>query len=257
MIGHDNLTMVIDASEGRSSSWRRCFGSSMRWWSGLALVFGWRFGSTMFSPEIRVFDGVALVWWLSIKGKAMGWIDVGKDDGFVLVDWKEVDRILVVMMALGCGGVLPGMVEWAEMSPVCPTTEGLLLSSCGIVSIVASLVCFLLQFVLDFGFSFQISPGSFESGLLSEIRVELWFWVIGPFFIGPNRLAACSRAIVYQPALMTMTSMSMSNAWMDYLNDTSDQLCCFLVIFDPIIYLMPSLLKSFDWSAPPLLSEDN
>lgn len=257
VLGHGELAMEIDALEGRSSNWRRCFRSSMRWWSGLVLEVGWRIRSNMLSPEIRVLDGAAMVWWLSIKGKAMGWIDVGKGIGFALVDWKEeVGWIPVVLLVSGFGGVLAVMVEWAEMPPVCPTTVGLLMSGCGIVFVVTSLACLLLQFVLGFGFvfSFQISPSSFESGLLSGIPAEIWFWVIGPLFIGPNRLVACSRAVDYQPALITLTLMSMLNAWMGYPKGTPDQLCCF-GHFDPIYCPYLLLLRSFDWSAHHLLSE--
>lgn len=92
--------------------------------------------------------------------------------------------------------------------------------------------CFLLQFVLGFEFirKFQISSGSFESGLLSGISMEVWFWVVVPLFLGPNLLAAFSYAIDYQHARMTLTLMSVSNARNDYLKCMFDQLCYLLVI---------------------------
>lgn len=66
----------------------------------------------MFFPEIRVLDGAIRVWWLSIKEKAMEWIDVGKCISFALGNLNEVaGQIHVVLRVSGFGGVLIVLVE--------------------------------------------------------------------------------------------------------------------------------------------------
>ena len=132
--------------------------------------------------------------WLSIKGKAMVWIDVGEGIYFALVVGKEVaDLIQVVLWVLRFAKVLAVLVEWAEPPSACPAKLGLLwLIRCGLVCRVFANFCFLLflhclllQLVLGFRFVFrsQINLGSSEFGLLSGISMETWFWVVGPFFL--------------------------------------------------------------------------
>ena len=101
VLWHEDLAKEIDGSTGRYSKWRRWFGSSMRWWNGLASEVGWWFESTMVSSEIQVLDGAIGVRWLSIKGKAMEWIDAWEGVGFASVDWKFVGQILVVQQMWG------------------------------------------------------------------------------------------------------------------------------------------------------------
>lgn len=153
----------------------------------------------------------------------MVWIDVGEGINFALVIGKEVaDLIQVVMWVLRFSRAVVVLVEWAKPPPACPAKVGLLWPvRCGIVGLVFArflflvfLHCLLLQLVLGFSFVFrsQISHGYFESGLLSGISIKTWFWAVGPFSIGPNLLVTFSHEIVYQPVLMALTLMLMSNA---------------------------------------------
>lgn len=90
------------------------------------------------------------MWWLSIKGKAMEWIDVGKSVGFALEVWNEVAGwIPVVLRMSGFGEVLAAFVEWLELG----TVDAGLVWAC--LYFCFFLVCFLLQFVLDFGLVFS------------------------------------------------------------------------------------------------------
>jgi hypothetical protein len=115
---------------------------------GLEVV--WRFGITISSPDIRVLDGVAEVQWLSIKGKAMVWIDAGEGINFALVIGKEVaDLIQVLMWVLRFSRVLVVLVEWAEPPSACLAKVGLLwLVRCGIVGLVFAHFLFLVFFAL-------------------------------------------------------------------------------------------------------------
>lgn len=126
---------------------------------------------------------------------------------FTLVVEKEVaDLIQVVMWVLRFAGALLVLVEWAKPPSACLMKLGLLwLIRCGLVCRVFAcflffvLHCLLLQLVLGFSFVFrsQISHGSFESGLLSGISVETWFWVVGHFSVRPNLLVTFSYEIDY------------------------------------------------------------
>lgn len=117
--------------------------------------------------------------------------------------------------------------------------------------------CFLLQFMFGFRFIhiFQINHSSSEFRL-SRISVGVWFWEVGHLSLRPNLLAAFSHAIDYQPALMMLTLMSMSNARKDYLKSTSDQLCYLLIFFHPVNCPILFLLESLGWSTPLLSSKD-
>lgn len=136
-------------------------------------LFG-RFGSSL----TRDVDGATCLEWLSIDGVAVGWIDVGGVSQIGLAGWrKKGDLISCVLVAL-----VVWVVPFAS-----PASVGLLkLGRCGFglwfEARPRSLPCwavtlFFLCFVLVFGsiFRSQISPGSTESGLLSEIYVRVWF----------------------------------------------------------------------------------
>lgn len=79
------------------------------------------------------------------------------------------------------------------------------------------LYVFLLLLVFGFACRSQISPFSFELGLMSRTLVGVWFWVVDHLFIGPNLLLAFSRAMDYQPRLRILTLMFMSNGRSGYL----------------------------------------
>lgn len=235
-----------------------------RWWSGFTLKIGFlsgRFGSSLALPATQVVDGATCMEWLSIDGVAVGWIDVGGDSRFGLAVWRKkgdlISYALVPLVAWVLPFASPAMVGllklgwcgfglWFEARPT------------SLPGWTVALFCFwfLLLFVLVFG-SFvrsQISHGSPESGLLSEIWVGVWSWVSGSF-LGPNRWTVYSRTIDYQPMLMILTLMSMLHAQTGYPKGTPDQLCCF-GLFDPVYCPSLLLLGSFDWSTHPLLSED-
>ena len=184
-------------------------------------------------PASHDVDAATSKEWLSIDGIAVGWIDVGGGLRFGLAVW-------------GKRGDLPSCALVTLVASVVPSaslaTMGLLLLvwcgprswsgfeaqpgslPCWAATLFCFCLCFLFSFLLVFGYVIrsQISPGFFESGLLSGIWVGGWFWAIGPFSFGPNLWTAHCRAIDYQPVLMTLTLMSMLDAWTGYPNGTPD-----------------------------------
>ena len=117
---------------------------------------------------------------MSIDGVAVGWIGVGGDSRFGLVVWrKKGDLIscaliaLVVWVVPFASPAIVGLLKlgwcgfglWFEARP----------SSLPCWDVILFCFCFLFPFVLVFGsvVRSQISPGSLEFELLSEIFSEI------------------------------------------------------------------------------------
>lgn len=189
----------------------RCFDSSNCWtchpcWCDCPLVWQqdslggkvWRIGSMVVLSAIWKCDRVIVLQWLLVNIGLQVWINT-KSGGCRLVS-------VVLLGFWFCkGGLSTLMLFW------------------------------LLILATSLKVMVQINPYSFELRLLSRILAEIWFWVIGPLFLGPGLLLAFSRVIAYQPVMNTSTSVSMENARNGYPKGMPDQLC----------YSLANLAQSF------------